>query len=283
MEIIEKRENLELIKKVLNYYTDFVIKRKFNDIIKGIGNVEDLKNNVFDSQDEITKKRIILNFIKKKGMLVTAKVILKKRKQDNIKKMLYFIKEYIKKNYEKINEFNNTEELEYNDYMKNLNLQKEIEKIFQENLKCEVFQNMKEYLIEKNNEFLKTFELDFTTIFMERKENFYEIYSLQIIAVKDNQLKNIDNFMNKLKESFKSRIKKILFNTFYFNCENKDSFDIDNLKKIKDIAKLQFNEYNFTDGIKQTILKLKNIAEIYLFYANNQEILKYLFFYLHYS
>ena len=34
MEIIEKRENLELIKKVLNYYTDFVIKRKFNDIIK---------------------------------------------------------------------------------------------------------------------------------------------------------------------------------------------------------------------------------------------------------
>jgi hypothetical protein len=283
MEIIEKRENLELIKKVLNYYTDFVIKRKFNDIIKGIGNVEDLKNNVFDSQDEITKKRIILNFIKKKGLLITAKLMLKKRKQDNIKKMLYFIKEYIKKNYEKINEFNNTEELEYNDYMKNLNLQKEIEKIYQENLKCEVFQNMKEYLIEKNNEFLKTFELDFTTIFMERKENFYEIYSLQIIAVKDNQLKNIDNFMNKLKESFKSRIKKILFNTFYFNCENKDSFDIDNLKKIKDIAKLQFNEYNFTDGIKQTILKLKNIAEIYLFYANNQEILKYLFFYLHYS
>ena len=167
--------------------------------------------------------------------------------------------------------------------MKNLNLQQEIEKIYQENLKCEVFKNMKEYLIEKNNEFLKTFELDFTTIFMERKENFYEIYSLQIIAVKDNQLKNIDNFMNKLKESFKSRIKKILFNTFYFNCENKDSFDIDNLKKIKDIAKLQFNEYNFTDGIKQTILKLKNIAEIYLFYANNQEILKYLFFYLHYS
>ena len=283
MEIIEKRENLELIKKVLNYYTDFVIKRKFNDIIKGIGNVEDLKNNVFDSQDEITKKRIILNFIKKKGLLITAKLMLKKRKQDNIKKMLYFIKEYIKKNYEKINEFNNTEELEYNDYMKNLNLQKEIEKIYQENLKCEVFQNMKEYLIEKNNEFLKTFELDFTTIFMERKENFYEIYSLQIIAVKDNQLKNIDNFMNKLKESFKSRIKKILFNTFYFNCENKDSFDIDNLKKIKDIAKLQFNEYNFTDGIKQIILKLKNIAEIYLFYANNQEILKYLFFYLHYS
>jgi hypothetical protein len=283
MEIIEKRENLELIKKVLNYYTDFVIKRKFNDIIKGIGNVEDLKNNVFDSQDEITKKRIILNFIKKKGLLITAKLMLKKRKQDNIKKMLYFIKEYIKKNYEKINEFNNTEELEYNDYMKNLNLQKEIEKIYQENLKCEVFQNMKEYLIEKNNEFLKTFELDFTTIFMERKENFYEIYSLQIIAVKDNQLKNIDNFMNKLKESFKSRIKKILFNTFYFNCENKDSFDIDNLKKIKDIAKLQFNEYNFTDGIKQTILKLKNIAEIYLFYANNQEILKYLIFYLYYS
>ena len=124
MEIIEKRENLELIKKVLNYYTDFVIKRKFNDIIKGIGNVEDLKNNVFDSQDEITKKRIILNFIKKKGLLITAKLMLKKRKQDNIKKMLYFIKEYIKKNYEKINEFNNTEELEYNDYMKNLNLQK---------------------------------------------------------------------------------------------------------------------------------------------------------------
>ncbi len=283
MEIIEKRENLELIKKVLNYYTDFVIKRKFNDIIKGIGNVEDLKNNVFDSQDEITKKRIILNFIKKKGLLITAKLMLKKRKQDNIKKMLYFIKEYIKKNYEKINEFNNTEELEYNDYMKNLNLQKEIEKIYQENLKCEVFQNMKEYLIEKNNEFLKTFELDFTTIFMERKENFYEIYSLQIIAGKDNQLKNIDNFMNKLKESFKFRIKKILFNTFYFNCENKDSFDMDNLRKIKDIVKLQFNEYNFTDGIKQTILKLKNLAEIYLFYANNQENLKYLFFYFYYS
>ncbi len=283
MEIIEKRENLELIKKVLNYYTDFVIKRKFNDIIKGIGNVEDLKNNVFDSQDEITKKRIILNFIKKKGMLVTAKVILKKRKQDNIKKILYFIQEYIKKNYEKINEFNNTEKLQYNDYMKNISLQQEIEKIYQEKLNCGIFKFMKDYLIEKNNEFLKTFELDFTTIFLERKENFYEIYSLQIIAAKDNQLKNIDNFMNKLKESFKFRIKKILFNTFYFNCENKDSFDFDNLKKIKDIAKLQFNEYNFTDGIKQTILKLKNIAEIYLFYANNQEILKYLIFYLHYS
>ena len=283
MEIIEKRENLELIKKVLNYYTDFVIKRKFNDIIKGIGDVENLKNHVFDSQDEITKKRIILNFIKKKGMLVTAKVILKKRKQDNIKKILYFIKEYIKKNYEKINEFNNTEKLQYNDYMKNISLQQEIEKIYQEKLKCGIFKFMKDYLIEKNNEFLKTFELDFTTIFLERKENFYEIYSLQIIAAKDNQLKNIDNFMNKLKESFKFRIKKILFNTFYFNCENKDSFDFDNLKKIKDIAKLQFNEYNFTDGIKQTILKLKNIAEIYLFYANNQEILKYLIFYLHYS
>ncbi len=283
MEIIEKRENLELIKKVLNYYTDFVIKRKFNDIIKGIGDVENLKNHVFDSQDEITKKRIILNFIKKKGMLVTAKVILKKRKQDNIKKILYFIQEYIKKNYEKINEFNNTEKLQYNDYMKNISLQQEIEKIYQEKLNCGIFKFMKDYLIEKNNEFLKTFELDFTTIFLERKENFYEIYSLQIIAAKDNQLKNIDNFMNKLKESFKFRIKKILFNTFYFNCENKDSFDFDNLKKIKDIAKLQFNEYNFTDGIKQTILKLKNIAEIYLFYANNQEILKYLIFYLHYS
>ena len=283
MEIIEKRENLELIKKVLNYYTDFVIKRKFNDIIRGIGDVEGLKNSVFDSQDEITKKRIVLNFIKKKGMLVTAKVILKKRKQDNLKKMLYFVKEYIKNNYEKINEFNNTEKLKYNDYMKNINLQQEIEKIYHDKLKCEIFHFMQKHLIEKNNEFLKTFELDFTTIFLERKENFYEIYSLQIIAVKDNQLKNIDNFMKKLKESFKFRIKKILFDTFYFNCENKDSFDIDNLRKIKDIAKLQFNEYNFTDGIKQTILKLKNIAEIYLFYANNQEILKYLIFYLYYS
>ena len=58
MEIIEKRENLELIKKVLNYYTDFVIKRKFNDIIRGIGDVEGLKNSVFDSQDEITKKEL---------------------------------------------------------------------------------------------------------------------------------------------------------------------------------------------------------------------------------
>ena len=221
--------------------------------------------------------------IKKKGILTTSKVFLKKTKQKNIKAMLSFVKQYIKNNYEQIKVLNETNKRLYSDYLNNLNVQEQISKIYQENPKFHVFSVMKNYLIEKNNEFLNDFELDFSTIFMERKDNFYELYSLQIIAIKDNNLRNIDNFMKKLKDSFKFRIKKILFDTFYFNCENKDSFDIDNLKKIKDIAKLQFNEYNFTDGIKQTILKLKNIAEIYLFYANNQEILKYLFFYLHYS
>ena len=283
MEIIEKREKLELIKKVLNYYTDFVIKRKFKNIIDGIGDVEDLKKRVNESQEEITKKKNILNMIKKKGILTTSKVFLKKTKQKNIKAMLSFVKQYIKSNYEQIKVLNETNKRLYSDYLNNLNVQEQISKIYQENPKFHVFSVMKNYLIEKNNEFLNDFELDFSTIFMERKDNFYELYSLQIIAIKDNNLRNIDNFMKKLKDSFKFRIKKILFDTFYFNCENKDSFDMDNLRKIKDIVKLQFNEYNFTDGIKQTILKLKNLAEIYLFYANNQENLKYLLFYFYYS
>ena len=43
------------------------------------------------------------------------------------------------------------------------------------------------------------------------------------------------------------------------------------IKKIREITTIKFEENKFTECFKQTLIYLKNLSEIYLFYCSNKE------------
>ena len=81
----------------------------------------------------------------------------------------------------------------------------------------------------------------------------------------------IDAFAERMKLIFKKKVKETIIQSLYQYSLSKDKIPIENIKKIVNLYKLEFNEYDFTDGFKNCVLELKELCEIFLFYANVKE------------
>ena len=193
----------------------------------------------------------------------------------NIFKCLKFIKEVLVEKYKEVNqmELKNKTYMQY--YKENISLQNKLIGFEEKFPNFRIFQILAKQLQEKNIKFNERFQHDIDRLFDDKKSNFFELFCLFSISEDKNDDEAIETFVERMKVAFKQKVKETIIQTLYNYSDSKEKYSFENIIKVKQLNKLEFNEYNFTNGFKLTILELKELCDIFLYYADVKE--KYIF------
>ena len=275
MIIIEKRENLELIKKIIQYYINYIISKVEKYIYKILDNISPLNDNLVDAYFEVKVNKGKLGTLKRYFLRSSSEIIIKRIKMKNILKCIKFIKEVLVEKYKEVNqmELKNKTYMQY--YKENIFLQNKLIGFEEKFPNFRIFQILAKQLQEKNIKFNERFQHDIDRLFDDKKSNFFELFCLFSISEDKNDDEAIETFVERMKVAFKQKVKETIIQTLYNYSDSKDKYSFENIIKVKQLNKLEFNEYNFTNGFKLTILELKELCDIFLYYADVKE--KYIF------
>ena len=290
--IMEKREQLEIHKKILNYYLQYYCQNNSELMTPSMNKIRSLTKIVDFYYEKIHSK-------KKKGLIIkkfiidkTMEIILKKKKLDNLMEIFLFLKNNILNHYKDIKNLKlkkmNFNYIQY--YEENNKLLNEIEKLKKElsekykynneqnECKIKVVEEMQKKVIRKKERFNKIYSYEKNNIFESKKSNIIGLYYLFNIEHNINNNNEITNesslFVNEMIKIFKLTSKKIILeNIQYFkNNENKDSNEIIvfnlNKPKLSEINNVNIEEKNIIPFLIKILVKLKNHLDIFLFYYN---------------
>ena len=160
-------------------------------------------------------------------------------------------------------------------YKENISLQNKLIGFEEKFPNFRIFQILAKQLQEKNIKFNERFQHDIDRLFDDKKSNFFELFCLFSISEDKNDDEAIETFVERMKVAFKQKVKETIIQTLYNYSDSKEKYSFENIIKVKQLNKLEFNEYNFTNGFKLTILELKELCDIFLYYADVKE--KYIF------
>ena len=268
--LYEKRENLELKKKIINYYLNYIIKNKFDNILNFLNlnsYLKELSNNAYNLINK-NKKTIIL--LKNTFLLNSSKIILLKNKISNLIKLKNILSTQILKYYYEVKNLKLKDNSYLTFYKENILLHNNISSIIDDYPSLKIIYILSEKLQKKNDKFVLKFTYDIDHFFDEKKSNFYELFCLYNITNGVND-KNIMDFVNRMRINFKEKSKKIiLFNLYNFS-EDKENINLESLKKISEFQKLTFDENKFTNGIKNLLINLNDLIDIFINYLNFKE------------
>ena len=275
MIIIEKRENLELIKKIIQYYINYIISKVEKYIYKILDNISPLNDNLVDAYFEVKVNKGKLGTLKRYFLRSSSEIIIKRIKMKNLLKCIKFIKEVLVEKYNEVNqmELKNKTYMQY--YKENISLQNKLISLEEKYPNFRIFQILANHLQEKNIKFNEIFQHDIDRLFDDKKSNFFELFCLFSISDEKNDDEAIEIFVERMKDSFKKKVKETIIQTLYNYSDSKEKYSLENIIKVKQLNQLEFNEYDFTNGFKLTILELKELCDIFLYYADVKE--KYIF------
>ena len=299
--IMEKREKLEINKKILNYYLQYYCKNNFDIMSPSISKIRELTKNVdlyYDKVHSNKKKSLIL---KKYIIDNTMEIIIKKKKFENLTKLYIILKKNILTCYKDIKKLKlKTMNFNYiKFYEENNRLLKEIELIEQRIIKefnkdnnntnnnlikFNVIDDIKKKLLKKKEKFNKIYNIEKSTIFDSKKSYIFHLYYLYNIEhdIQNNNtnINNIQNdnksnsslFVTEMQKIYKLKSKTIILETVqYFKNKqnpNQNSIIIFNLEKPKlsNINNVIIEHNNLIPCFIKIFLKIKNLIDIYLYY-----------------
>ena len=302
--IMEKREKLEIYRKILNYYLQYYCQNNIELITPSMSKIRELTKIVDFYYDKIhskTKKGLLMKkYIIDKSM----EILLKKKRIDNLKKIHFFLKNDILKNYRDIKNLKlkkmNFNYIKY--YEENNRLLKDIEEIEKDLLekynkdnnqkkecKLKIIEEMKRKLYKKKEKFNKIYNYEKNNIFESKKSHIVDLYHLFNIEHNINNSNKSENktglFFNEMKKNYKLVSKKIILeNIQYF--KNKESpnsnkvliFNL-NKPKLSEINNVNIEEKNIIPCLSKILVKLKNHLDIFLYYyeliCNDNTDIKY--------
>ena len=299
--IMERRENLEINKKVLNYYLQFYCNNNYELMTPSINKIREVTKIVDLYYDRIHSKKKKSIFLKKCILDNTMEIILKKKKFENLKKIYLFLKNNILFFYKDVKNLKlklmNFNYIKF--YQENNRLLKEIEtleknilKEFNDNksteknlFKFNVIDDIKKKLIRKKEKFNKIYNQEKNNIFDSKKSYIYDLYYLfnkelnisnsENHNPKDNNNKTGNNlFLTEMKKIYKFKSKKMILETvqYFKNKENKDInsvliFDL-NKSKLSELNNIFIEEKKIISCLSKILIKLKNHIDIFLYYYN---------------
>ena len=294
--IIEKREKYEFYKKILKYYLDYLC----------INNMEMMDNPPINKIRLLTK---ITDFYyekihsKKKEILImkrynidnAMKLILKKKKMENLLKIYSLSKYHIlnlyndlkqlkikKLNYDFISYYNDINKLiEEIDNIGNniLNILNKDNNGFEKNTKkFNLINDIKKKLLRKKDKFNILINQEINNIFESKKSYIFHLYYLFDITnnnkTPNGNKDNNASFLIKMKNNFKNKAKKIILETLQniYNSQNKGETPkilYNNKPKISNINNIILKEKNLIIYFINIFIKLKNLLDIFLFYNDS--------------
>jgi hypothetical protein len=293
--LYEEREKYELNKKVLKYYLLYYCENNYETIAPSVNKMQQLTNDINFFYDKIHYGKNKISKLKKANIDNTMKLILRKKKYDNLSKLYCFLKNNIFECYKDIKKLKlKTMNFDYINYykesnkiMNNINLiEKDIDKIISrknkdENIiKIKIVEEIKKKLSKKKEKFNYKYTSEINNLFDSKKSNILQLYYLFNIDNSIQSMNNISNneiimnnqsnlFVTKMLKNFKLKSKKLILETVhYFRKKEKqrsNSITILNLnnQKLSNLNNINIEEKDLIICFKNILSKLKNHADFF--------------------
>ena len=278
--LIKQREKLELNNKILKYYTIYYIENNFEKITPSLSLIKNLNENVEVIYNIIHKQKIVLNKMKVHNIKNTIQLVIKKKKYENLSKLKNYIDTSIYPIFIRVK--NLKLKLMNYDYInfhyETINISKEIDKI-KNNLDnaniIRIVDTIKEKLNKKTEKFSKKVTLEIDNIFDSKRSNILQLFYLYSIDSGIENKNNSNLFAMKMEKNYKLKSKKIILETIHHykkrTNQNRNSIttlNLSNQKLSTELENICIEENNLIPCIKTIINKLKNLADIFIYYFN---------------
>ena len=296
--ILEKREKLELNKKILNYYLQYYCRNNAEIMNPSMSKIRELTNVVDFYYDKIHSNKKEILVMKNCNIDNTIKLILKKKKIEKLsvlysilknkifpcykdikklqlKKMNYNFIKYYEENIRLTNEVTLIEKYIVNEFNQNNIINNKLKKL-------NVIEEIKKKLLRKKEKFNKIYNYEKNNLFDSKKSyitHLYYIFTKEYNSQdKENDKEHNNNqcslFVTEIQKIYKHKLKKIILETiqYYRNKKSQDSNEvvIFNLKKprLSEINNIILEENTLIKCFKNIFAKLKNHVDIFLYYFN---------------
>ena len=296
--LIEEREKYELNKKILKYYLIYYSENNYEKIAPSLNKIEQITNDVNFYYDKIHKDKNKMKTLKKNNIDNTMKLILKKKKHENLLKIYIFLKKNILTCYKDIKKLKlkslNFDYLKYyeesNKIINNIELiDKKIQEMFNkgninQNKKIFLIDEIKKKLKKKKEKFNYKYITEINNLFDSKKSNIMQLYFLFNMDntiksdnkdINDKIINNQSNlFMSKMAKNFKLKSKKLILESVHFfkkkEKQRSNSITILNLnnQKLSEINNIHIEENDLIICFKNILSKLKTHSDIFLYYYN---------------
>jgi hypothetical protein len=239
--------------------------------VKALKKLNLIEINLEMSFNKVSQSKSKMESIKTNFLLSSSKFLLMKQKLKNLLKIHSMIKDKLLKWY---NLFQQTKKLKsankYSLLWNNLvNIRNEVHSWSAtgsaNNIKEFKKRNLliNEILLQKSkdklNKLQNNVEKQINNIFLERKENFLDLYEYFML----NPSHSVDKFMDLLESVYKKTIFNIIKGTLVSFTDESKSFLSQDVNRIRDIARLKFDENKFIQGMNQLVKNLSKICQSY--------------------
>ena len=290
--VIEEKEKLELYKKILKYYLDYYCINNNEIMNPPIDKIRQLTKITDFYYDKIHSKKKKILIMKRCNIDNGMKLILKKKKLENLLKIYSLLKFNISEiykgfqelhskriNYDFISHYNlNNKLIEETDNINKriiniLNTEKNGMEI--ELKKINVMKSIKNELISKKDLFNKKINEEINNIFESKKSYIFHLYYLFDIINTNQNKKEEESFGDKIKNIFKIKSKIIILdslqNIYDVQTKRKNVKFIYNFMnpKLSNINKIILSEKFLIIYFINIFFKLKNLLDIFLYYYNS--------------
>ena len=281
-EIMDKKEKLEIIKKILTQYLTYLVSNHFEQILNELVKLETTEKRLNDSIIMIRGLKDNLFQFKNRYIMCSMKIVLNKRKYDNLCNIKNFLENTLGR--WRVG-FQESKKLKndgggytlFNNYTK---IQNEIVQWKNERNDF-LFKNKKNNFLlpdliiqrlKKKMEKIKIyFDDKLSIIFSEKQNDLQNIYNLfRTIKVLSSQ-DPIEAFKIALKRSMRDSILSLSKNIISQNLNNVYNINVQNINKFSVFKLYSLKEKEYFNIITILLSKVIHIAEIYHIYMNQEK------------
>ena len=281
-EIMDKKEKLELTKKIISQYITYLVSNHFEQILNELVKLETTEKRLNDSIIMIKILKGNISSFKNKYINCSMKIVLNKLKYNNLCKMKNFMENTLNRwriGFQEAKKLKNQGE-GYTLFNKYTKIQNEIvqwknekDNIFFKNKKNNFLlpDLLTQKLKKKMESIKKYFDDKLSIIFTERQNDLQSIYNLFcIIKVLSTQ----DPI-----EAFKLALKKSMRDSIFFTCRdiisqnvnNVYNINVQNINKFSVFKLYSLKENDYFRIINILLSKVISIAECYYNYVNQEK------------
>ena len=281
-EIMNRKENLELIKKIISQYIEYLVSHHFELILNELFKLESTEKSLNDGILMVKNVKNNLMLFKNRYINCSMKIVLKKQKYNNLTKMKNFLEKTLCKWNNDLKEAQKLSEKDeggytlfdkynkiQNDIIKWKNNENDINSKNNLILPDLIIQNLK-----KKMEKIKIFFDDkLSTIFIEKKNNLKNIYNLFCIIKVLSTQDPLDAFKTALKKSMRDSIFNITRDLLSQSMNNVYNINMQNItiNKFSVFKLYSLKEKDFFRIINTLLGKLICIPECYYYYINQEK------------
>lgn len=279
-EIMEKKEKLELTKKIISQYLTYLVSKHFEQILNELVKLDTTERRLNDSLIMIKGIKDNLALFKSRYIMCSMKIVLNKQKYNNLVKMKFFLENTL--GHWRLG-FQEAKKLKkqgggYSLFNKYTKIQAEIVKF--KNERDEFFKYKKQnfllpdLIVQKLKKKMEKIKIHFDekliSIFTEKKNDLQSIYNLFCTIKVLSSQDPVEAFKIALKKSMRDTIFNISKDIITQNLNNVYNINVQNINKFSVFKLYSIKEDEFFNIVTLLLSKLITIAEFYYDYVNQE-------------